>query len=133
MTTSKISIAQEHLSLILEELESNRPFEACGVLVGINEGSVAAVKRAVPVSNSRRTQYSFELDPTEFYRIWDHAEKEGMDVVGIYHTHPANAARPSEWDKKSMRNFPLIWIIAGIDGVFAYRFVKERLSTVHMV
>ncbi|ADE36219.1 Mov34/MPN/PAD-1 family protein [Methanohalophilus mahii] len=133
MTASKIGISQEHLSIILEELESNRPFEACGVLLGINEGYVASIKRVVPVKNSRRTQYSFELDSTEFYRIWNDAEKEGMDVVGIYHTHPANTARPSDRDKKSMRNFPLIWIIAGNDGVFAYRFVKERLSTVHIV
>ncbi|MBP2031253.1 proteasome lid subunit RPN8/RPN11 [Methanohalophilus levihalophilus] len=120
MRTSKVSISPEDVKLILDELELNRPFEACGVLVGVYEGDIAYVKRTVPIKNSRRTERSFELDPVEFYNAWDTAEKENMDLIGVYHTHPESNARPSDWDQKSMENSPPIWLIAGIDGIFAY-------------
>lgn len=133
ISATKVSISPEDVLFILEELESNYPFEACGVIVGIHEKDVVSVKRTVPVNNSRRTQRSFELDPMEFYRVWDDAEKDSMDVVGVYHTHPDGLARPSYWDRKSMENSPPIWIIAGIDGVFAYRLIEGEIMNVDII
>ena len=131
--SDRVRISKEDISLILDELESNRPYEACGVLVGTNEGDIFAVKRAVPVENCRRTERSFELEPMQFYRVWDSAEKEGLDVIGVYHTHPSSLARPSDWDRRSMENSPAIWVIAGVDGIFAYRLVDGTIETVEIV
>lgn len=133
MPDIELHISKNDITLILDELEKNRPFEACGVLVGNEKGDVVTVQRAVPIKNSKRTERSFELDPTEFYNVWSNAEKEKLDIVGVYHTHPMSSAKPSAWDKKTMQDASGIWVIAGIDGVFAYRMVEGLVETVAMV
>ena len=133
MSCIEIRISKNDITLIFDELESNRPFEACGVLVGSQEEGTITVKQAVPVKNSNRTECSFELDPTEFFNAWNGAEKEGLDIVGVYHTHPSSPAKPSAWDKDTMQNTSDIWVIAGIDGIFAYRIVDGMIETVEMV
>ena len=133
MSDIELHISKNDITLILDELEANRPFEACGVLVGIEGRDIVTVKQAVPVKNSKRTERSFELDPTGFYKVWSDAEKEGLDIVGVYHTHPSSPSKPSDWDKKTMQDTSGIWVIAGIDGIFAYRMVKGMVEFVEMV
>jgi proteasome lid subunit RPN8/RPN11 len=47
-------------------------------------------------ANAGRTE--FVMDPAEFNRETLTAEKEGLDVVGILHTHPDHPPRPSQID-----------------------------------
>ncbi|MDO9517242.1 MAG: M67 family metallopeptidase [Methanosarcinaceae archaeon] len=128
-----IHISKNDINLIFDELENNRPFEACGVLIGSQEGGIITVKMAVPVKNSNRTERSFELDPTEFYNAWNSAEKDGFEIVGVYHTHPSSPAKPSAWDKDTMQNTSDVWVIAGIDGISAYRMAEGMVETVEMI
>ncbi|MCK4798814.1 MAG: M67 family metallopeptidase, partial [Spirochaetes bacterium] len=90
------------------------------VLVGMIEGAAAVVEKAVPITNSNRTTQSFELEPKEFYNAWNNAEKNGQEIVGVYHTHPSSSAVPSQWDRETMQNDPSVWLIAGADGMKAY-------------
>ncbi len=117
---SKLKISRRDLDLIQAELEANSPYEACGVLVGTIEGDTAVVDKAVPITNSNRTTRSFELEPKEFYNAWNNAEKNGQEIVGVYHTHPRSSAVPSLWDRETMQNEPSVWLIAGADGMRAY-------------
>lgn len=115
-----IRINRLDIDMIHEELEKNKPFEACGVLIGGIDGNMANVEKALPVANSKRTRRSFELDPQQFYEAWNEAEKSGKEIVGVYHTHPISSAVPSLWDRETMENAPSVWLIAGADGMRAY-------------
>ena len=117
---SKLKISRRDLDLIQLELEANSPYEACGVLVGTMDGDTTVVEKAVPITNSNRTTQSFELEPKEFYNAWNNAEKNGREIIGVYHTHPSSSAVPSEWDRETMQNDPSVWLIAGADGMKAY-------------
>lgn len=108
------------MELVLAELEANKPYEACGVLIGTINGSTVHVEKALPVTNVRRTRTSFELDPQQFYNAWNDAVKIGKEIVGVYHTHPVSSAHPSLWDRETMENAPSVWLIAGADGMRAY-------------
>ncbi len=116
----ELKISHKHIELIHSELEANKPYEACGVLVGTINGSTALVEKALPVTNVKRTRKSFELDPKEHYDAWNEAEKNGMEIVGVYHTHPVSSAVPSLWDRDTMQNDTSVWLIAGADGMRAY-------------
>jgi len=113
-------ISQESINVIKQELEINKPYEACGVLVGVAHDDTISVEYVVPVTNVKPTRTSFELDPKQYYDIWNRAYKEKKDIVGVYHTHPYSSAIPSSWDKETMKNDLSVWLIAGIDGVKAY-------------
>jgi proteasome lid subunit RPN8/RPN11 len=117
---NELKISRHNIELIQAELEANKPYEACGVLVGTINGSTALVERALPVTNVKRTRTSFELDPRQFYDAWNDAEKNGREIVGVYHTHPVSSAVPSLWDRETMQNVPWVWLIAGADGMRAY-------------
>jgi proteasome lid subunit RPN8/RPN11 len=103
--------------------EACYPYEGCGVLIGnFYAGDVRRVERFVPLTNllreknsawapvletARETlgkraetqgEFEFVMDPAAFNRVVLEAEKEGLDVVGILHTHPDHPAQPSATD-----------------------------------
>jgi len=126
----EIKILKRDLDIIRSELEAHKPYEACGVLIGTLVGNTAIVEKALPITNSKRTKRSFELDPKEHYGAWNEAEKNEKDIIGVYHTHPVSSAVPSLWDRQTMKNDTSVWLIAGADGMQAYvwdngiKFVK---------
>src|SRR3990172_10145353 len=116
----EIKIFSKDINAIRSELEAHKPYEACGVLIGTLDGSTAIVEKVLPITNSKRTRRSFELDPKEHYEAWNESEKSGKEIVGVYHTHPVSSAVPSLWDRETMQNDPSVWLIAGADGIRAY-------------
>ena len=117
---NKLKISYSNKAYIQSELEINRPYEACGILIGTIYIDIVYVEKVQPVTNIRKSKISFELEPMELYNIWNTSEKEGKDIVGIYHTHPFSSAVPSIWDRETMENNSLVWLIAGIDGINSY-------------
>jgi [CysO sulfur-carrier protein]-S-L-cysteine hydrolase len=115
-----ITIPSKEFGSILSEFDANKPYEACGILTGIICEKVATVEKAISITNVKRTRSSFELDPQQLYNAWNNADKNGRDVIGIYHTHPSFLAIPSSWDRETMKNNNSVWLIVGIDGVKAY-------------
>ncbi len=116
----ELKISRSDTELIRLELEANKPYEACGVLIGNINGNCAFVEKVLPVRNVKRTRRSFELDPEQLYKAWNDAQKNGMDILGVYHSHPSSCAIPSMWDRETMENAPSVWLIAGADGMRAY-------------
>jgi len=126
---SEIKISHQNIALIQAELEANKPYEACGVLVGTINGSMALVEKALTITNVKRTRASFELDPKEHYDAWNEAEKNGREIVGVFHTHPVSSAVPSLWDRETMQNDTSVWLIAGADGMRAYVW-EDRVKAI---
>lgn len=116
----ELTILQEDMNLIQSELEVNKPCEACGVMIGTAENTTVKVKKVTPITNVRRTSASFELDPQEFFNAWNSADKNGDEIVGVYHSHPFSFGTPSSWDRDTMKNVSLVWLIAGTNGIFGY-------------
>lgn len=77
------------------------PREACGLLVGTFEGEGARVLRAelVPNSAGERAHERFEIAPGDFIAIDERARAEGLEIVGVWHSHPDRAAVPSRADR----------------------------------
>ncbi len=76
------------------------PQEVCGLLVGSRDDGVIVVRRAEPVANveTERAADRYRLDPDAFLAIDRAARREGLDIVGIWHTHPDHPPRPSATD-----------------------------------
>jgi proteasome lid subunit RPN8/RPN11 len=128
---TEIKISEKDIALVQSELEFNKPYEACGVLIGTINGGTAHVEKVLPIANVKRTRTSFELDPKEHYNAWNDAEKKGKEIIGVYHTHPVSSAVPSLWDRETMKNAPSVWLIAGADGMRAYVWENE-LKTIKL-
>lgn len=99
--------------------EAAYPFEGCGLLLGpLGAGKV--VRKVVTLKNRLREEgrgrFDFTFSPKEFLRAQRAAEKEKLDVVGIYHTHPDHPPRPSATDESQPMLSGWINVIAGVQG-----------------
>ncbi|MDA8017268.1 MAG: M67 family metallopeptidase [Thermoanaerobaculia bacterium] len=100
----------------LESLaEMSYPFEACGVLAGRLENGEVRVRKVWSARNvGRRVHDRFRLDPEDFLAADRLARERGMEILGIWHSHPNRPAVPSRvdleeaWDGYS-------YLILGID------------------
>lgn len=77
------------------------PEEGCGFLLGTvtddGRNRVTALRRAPNRQQEDRT-HRYQLTADDYRAADAAAQERGLDVVGIYHSHPDHPARPSETD-----------------------------------
>lgn len=71
------------------------PNEGCGLLIGTPEGVVREVVASANVADSAKV---YEIDPTELLRAYRRAESDGLEVIGVFHSHTHSEAYPSATD-----------------------------------
>lgn len=86
--------------LIHTELCRAYPEEGCGVMLGTENGEDREVVRAVPLGNQRADSRGnrYLISPEQFLDAERTARREGLDVLGFFHSHPDHPARPSAFD-----------------------------------
>ncbi len=87
---------------ICAHAESSSPRECCGLLVGRRVGNDGREVVHVWPTDNREPAHSvekqFRIDPREVSDSIARARREGLEIVGIYHSHPNNKALPSPLD-----------------------------------
>jgi proteasome lid subunit RPN8/RPN11 len=71
------------------------PNEGCGLLLGTGEGVVREVVASPNIADSAKV---YEIDPTVFLRASRRADAEGLEVIGVFHSHTHSEAYPSPTD-----------------------------------
>jgi proteasome lid subunit RPN8/RPN11 len=72
------------------------PMEMCGLLLG--SSTDGRIERFVPMRNVAESAKLYTLDPKEHLKVELAAEAEGLDVVGVAHSHTHSEAYPSPTD-----------------------------------
>ncbi|HYT00611.1 MAG TPA: M67 family metallopeptidase [Thermoplasmata archaeon] len=95
-----IEIPGEVIRSIEQHAVDAFPEECCGFLLGTSGGlrRIVASRRAkntAPEDRPRR----YTIDPLEHLHADDEARKQGLELIGIYHSHPNHPAAPSEFDR----------------------------------
>jgi proteasome lid subunit RPN8/RPN11 len=70
------------------------PLEACGLLIGKN----GRVVSTVGIANAERSPVRFRMEPRAQWRAFQRMEAAGLELVGIYHSHPNGPEAPSPTD-----------------------------------
>ena len=91
-----MKLSQQLLHQIHQHLESSYPNEGCGVMLGQNGIVTEVISADNQRNDSARNRYL--IDPLVYLKIEREADKRGLQVLGIYHSHPDVAARPSQFD-----------------------------------
>jgi len=134
MAAMIILLTREQMRLLIEETKKRYPIEACGVLFGKVENGEAVVVKIMTFHNVLESPTDFQIDPEEFLRALSEAEKEGTELLGFFHSHPARP-HPSSNDLRHMKLWPgNIWvIISSTDyGIAAYRIVDDDLQGIEI-
>ena len=104
-TTAVPSASRLHLSTGLREqltrlVEVSYPFEACGLMLGHTVDRQVKVEQILHARNLSigRLRDRYLLDPDDFLAADRVARDAGLEIVGIWHSHPDAQARPSSTD-----------------------------------
>lgn len=91
---SQLTITRKQWDEMLKHVEQNAPLEACGLLAGKND----RVEHVILVRNQAESPVRFVMDPYEQLAAFEWIDSNGLDLVGIFHSHPAGPATASPTD-----------------------------------
>lgn len=111
-----IELSSEIWADMVAEAIATYPMEGCGILLGAERYD--RIDRFVPIRNANASPTEYTLDPIQYVEATTLADEDGLDVVGIMHSHPAGRAVPSLVDI-NRAGHPLIptswhWVIVGL-------------------
>jgi proteasome lid subunit RPN8/RPN11 len=90
-----IQIRGETLTALLEEARQEPMNECCGLLAGAG----GRIMCAFPATNAAGdTPRAYEIAPEELFRLMREIRAARLELLGIYHSHPAGENRPSARD-----------------------------------
>jgi proteasome lid subunit RPN8/RPN11 len=98
-----IELSEEHMAAIVRHGEAAYPFEGCGMLLGRQEDGHKVVVRVLPVANTREPEAKhnrYLISPEAVMTAEQQASREGLDIVGFFHSHPDHPERPSDFDRE---------------------------------
>ena len=113
--------------LVIEESPSNEmyrdalqsfPDECCGFLFGKETAEVRRITDILVVNNSKEgdKRRRFEIAPKDYMNAERFAEKNNLQFLGIYHSHPKHPAVPSEHDRVAAQPY-FSYVIISVDDV----------------
>ena len=82
--------------VLLEEARRSLPNECCGLLGGRGQ----AVEEILPATNALVSPAAFEIAPRELFELMRRLRDKKLQLVGIYHSHPAGDNAPSARDRE---------------------------------
>ena len=105
--TDGLWLKQEHIQLMLAEVNQKAPEEACGLIAG--QGN--KVESVYAVTNSLHSPYRFRMDAQEQVNAFLEIERRGWELQAIFHSHPAGPATPSPTDLNEFAYPGVVYLI----------------------
>ena len=91
---SHLTLSKQQVDEITDHVDSHMPLEACGLLVGKN----GRVEKVLFVQNQAQSPVRFVMDPYEQLKAFNWIDENGLDLLGIFHSHPAGPETASPTD-----------------------------------
>ncbi len=92
-------IAAELLQQLIDAARAGFPNEACGIVAGAGSAAGGGLPtRFHPLRNAADSPYRYLIDPDEQLRVMLAIEDADEVVWGIFHSHVASPAEPSDTD-----------------------------------
>jgi proteasome lid subunit RPN8/RPN11 len=81
---------------MLDHAKREWPLECCGIL----SGKEKTVRKSFELKNTEESPVQYSMSPQEQMKVFEEMEKESMEMIAIYHSHPNTIPFPSETDVK---------------------------------
>jgi [CysO sulfur-carrier protein]-S-L-cysteine hydrolase len=96
-----------HWQSMCHHVSEQAPLEGCGLLAG-KPDSVEAV---LAMRNAAQSPVRFRMDAQEQYNAFEWIEANGLDLVGIFHSHPSGpeTVSPTDIDEAAYEVVHVIW------------------------
>lgn len=109
-----MNIPLKVLQFIETEAKKAFPEESCGLLVGKKDAKI--ILDAVPSPNLSPDSDQFLIDPEFHLKIRREFRGQGLEIIGVYHSHPGGDSTPSSQDRAGPNITGFYWLITSVDG-----------------
>jgi proteasome lid subunit RPN8/RPN11 len=99
-----LAISQELLDQIHAHGEQAYPEEGAGFLIG-DEGKVEHILTLQNAREAEARHNRFLITPEDYLKAELTADKLGLSLIGVFHSHPDHPNRPSEYDREWAQPF----------------------------
>src|SRR6202049_5230964 len=89
-----VRVRAEILKEMLLRARSEPEIECCGLLAGRD----GVITQMFPAANALASATAYEIAPQELFCALREMRAAGLELLGIYHSHPAGENRPSARD-----------------------------------
>ncbi|MDR1488017.1 MAG: M67 family metallopeptidase [Deltaproteobacteria bacterium] len=116
---------------IRAEAEKTYPYECCGFVFGLAQEDKREISAVLPSRNSReqtRRSRRYSIEPEDFLAAEVEASRLGLELLGIFHSHPDHPAEPSEYDLKTALPF-YSYLIVSVENAAAKNLTSWLLTS----
>ncbi|MEO1366117.1 MAG: M67 family metallopeptidase [Acidobacteriota bacterium] len=109
----RVHVARAVLDDVLPRAAAGFPNEVCGLLLGDKSAAGWRVVEATQGGNLvvDRQHDRYQLDPAHYLAADRRARELGLDIVGVWHTHPDHPPIPSSTDREHAWDGFTYWIV----------------------
>lgn len=107
-------IKQKDYLKILQYCTASLPYEACGLVSGIKNGEEKYIKKIYFMVNTEASINHFTMDIKEQFTAVKDIRRNGLQLIGSFHSHPMAPARLSEEDKRLAYDFNAIYMVMSL-------------------
>ncbi len=126
-----LTVSKDLIETINKHVEEAYPEEGAGFLIGV----AGEVKKVLALPNARENEARhnrFLITPEDYLEAELTADKHGLSLIGVFHSHPDCPNVPSEYDREWAQPF-FSYIITRVDKGNAvnsrsWRLVEDRSS-----
>ena len=114
-------IEEESLRQMIRDAEQSFPDECCGFFFGSEVGDDRHVLKVIPVHNAKEgdKRRRFLISGKDYVAAEKFADENGLQLLGIYHSHPGHTPIPSEHDREAAQPYFSYVIISVMNGLFS--------------
>ena len=113
-----------------EHAVSGYPYEVCGLMIGVPGSD--RIERFVPCTNVAASAKVYTIDPKEHLKAELAAEKDGLEVLGVMHSHTHSEAYPSATDVAQAPDpgwhYLIVSLKSGAPEPRSFRIVNGEIS-----
>ncbi|MCG3177246.1 MAG: CysO-cysteine peptidase [Candidatus Omnitrophica bacterium] len=116
---------------MIAHAQAGYPNEACGILAAKSGEEACGV--FYPMRNLDESSISYFMDPKEQLGVFKRMRQEGLEMRGIFHSHVASEAYPSQKDVRLAYYPEVSYLIVSLSDrqrpvLRSYRIVEEAVS-----
>lgn len=125
-------LSKDVLEQIHRHGEEAYPEEGAGFLLG-EDGESRRVTRIFPLPNVREDSARhnrYLISPEDYLKAEDEADRFGLSLIGVFHSHPDHPNRPSEFDREWAQPF-FSYVITSVNqgnavGSRSWKLAEDR-------
>ena len=114
---------------LVKHSKKEAPNEVCGILAGKNQ----RVEKIYEMTNTDRSSKTFFMDPKQQLKVMKEIRNQGLEMVGIYHSHLDTEAYPSAHDVELAYYPEVSYVIISVKdrpnpNVRSFRIVEGKIT-----